>query len=69
MRLQDGSILEGTVDLAFQDEDIDRWIVVDYKTDIELKGNVQRYRNQVGLYALSISHATVQGAKAVLLRI
>jgi ATP-dependent exoDNAse (exonuclease V) beta subunit len=70
IKLQEGTIVEGIVDLAFQQEDKDNtWTVVDYKTDFEIKGRLEEYRNQVGLYALAVSRATAQRTCAVLLRI
>jgi ATP-dependent exoDNAse (exonuclease V) beta subunit len=70
MRLEDGVIVEGIVDLAFVDEsDPGAWIVVDFKTDFEISGKLDEYREQVALYALAISRATKLGVKGVLLRI
>ena len=62
-------MVEGIVDLAFQEQDGGVWTVVDYKTDFELKGRLDDYRVQVGLYASAIARATGSEAKAVLLRI
>jgi len=70
IKLQEGTIVEGIVDLAFQQEDKDNiWTVVDYKTDFEIKGRLEEYRNQVSIYALAISHATGQEVRSVLLRL
>lgn len=70
LKLDDGSLVEGVVDLAFQEETRDPcWTVIDYKTDFEVKGRLEEYQNQVRLYALAISRATNQQARAVLLRI
>lgn len=66
LRLQDDSIVEGIVDLAYQVED--SWIVVDYKTDFEIKGRLDDYRKQVWLYALAISRSTGKKARPVLLQ-
>jgi ATP-dependent exoDNAse (exonuclease V) beta subunit len=63
----DGSLIEGVVDLAF--EDGDGWTVIDFKTDAEIAAELPRYRRQVGLYASVISRATGRSAKAVLLRL
>ena len=69
MRLDDGMIVEGIVDLAFVDEtDPATWIVIDFKTDFEIAGMLDEYREQVALYALAISRATKLGVKVVLLR-
>src|SRR4029079_10819355 len=64
----DGTVIEGVVDLAFEDEG--RWTVVDFKTDIEIGQNgLQTYRRQVGFYGAAITRATSQPARGVLLRI
>src|SRR6185436_15428684 len=64
LRLDDGTILDGVVDLAFADGDA--WTVVDFKTDV---GGTERaaYEEQVRLYARAIAAATGRAAKAVLL--
>src|SRR5712691_418221 len=70
MKLEDGVMIEGVVDLAFRDEDEGIvWTVIDFKTDFEIAGKLSEYRHQVGLYALAISRASGQKARAVLLRI
>ena len=67
MALADGVLVEGVIDLAFQEEDA--WTVIDYKTDFEIKGRLEEYKNQLGLYALAVARSTGQGVKAVLLRL
>ncbi len=70
LRLEDGVIVEGVVDLAFQETPPDGpWIVVDYKTDFEVRGRLEEYQNQVRLYAQAIAEATGLEAQPVLLRI
>lgn len=67
-RLPDGTLLEGVVDLAF--EELGEWTVVDYKTDRELAASgADRYRRQVALYASAIAQATGQPAHGVLVRV
>jgi len=69
IQLEDETLVEGIVDLAFLDEaESDAWTVVDFKTDFEIAGRLDEYREQVGLYALAISRATSLAAKGVLLR-
>jgi hypothetical protein len=59
VRLEDGTLVEGKVDLAFRDEaKPDIWTVVDFKTDFEIEGRLDEYREQVSLYAMAISRAT-----------
>jgi ATP-dependent helicase/nuclease subunit A len=66
--LKNGTLLEGIVDLAFQEEGV--WMTVDYKTDREIAGGGDaRYRRQVSLYASAIARATGQPATAVLIRV
>jgi hypothetical protein len=63
----DGSLVEGVIDLAF--EDADGWTVVDFKTDFEIAAELPRYRRQVGLYASVIARASGKPARGVLLRL
>jgi ATP-dependent exoDNAse (exonuclease V) beta subunit len=65
LRLPDGTIAEGTVDLAFREDG--RWTVVDFKTDAELAGNLVAYQAQVGVYLAAVSAATGEPADGVLL--
>jgi ATP-dependent exoDNAse (exonuclease V) beta subunit len=66
----DGSLVEGIVDLAFREpEGPPEWIVVDYKTDLELAGRLVEYEEQVRLYARAVSAATGERARGVLFRI
>jgi len=64
----DGTLIEGIVDLAFDEEGC--WTVVDYKTDREIAaaGEVQ-YRRQIALYVTAIARATGRPAKGVLVRV
>lgn len=70
MQIEDKTLVEGIVDLAFLDEaEPGAWTVVDFKTDFEIEGRLDEYREQVGLYAMAISRATSQRANGVLLRL
>lgn len=70
MLLEDGVLVEGTVDLAFVEEsDPGTWIVVDFKTDFEIAGRLEEYREQLNLYIDAISQATGLRATGVLLRL
>ena len=55
IRVQDGTLLEGIVDLA---QEGDEWRVVDLKTDAELASREQTYRRQVARYVRRIPEAT-----------
>jgi ATP-dependent helicase/nuclease subunit A len=64
--LPDGKLLEGIVDLAF--EDGGRWTVVDYKTDREVAATGEaQYRQQVALYASAIARATGMPCSGIIL--
>ena len=63
----DGTLIEGVLDLAFLEKD--EWTVVDFKTDRELETELERYKRQVALYALSIEQATGQACARVLMKI
>lgn len=66
-RDEDGTLIEGVVDLAFREAA--GWTVVDFKTDQELDAELDRYRQQVALYAELIARATGEPATPLLLRI
>lgn len=63
----DGVIVEGVVDLAYEDEG--GWVVVDFKTDQELDGWLDQYRRQVAIYAEAIARATRRPSRGVILRL
>jgi ATP-dependent exoDNAse (exonuclease V) beta subunit len=64
----DGALVEGIVDLAF--EESGEWTVVDYKTDREIAASGEdQYRRQVALYASAIAQATGRPAHGVLMRV
>jgi ATP-dependent helicase/nuclease subunit A len=61
------TIVDGQVDLAYETDD--GWVVIDFKTDIEIASAQDEYKQQVGLYAEAVSKATGMPATAVLLRV
>ena len=64
----DGTLIEGVVDLAFEEHG--SWTVVDYKTDREIAAaGEERYRRQVALYVSAIAQATGRPATGVLVRV
>jgi ATP-dependent exoDNAse (exonuclease V) beta subunit len=68
LTLDDGTLVEGVVDLAFEENG--EWTVIDYKTDREIAAaGEDQYRRQVALYATAIARATGAPASGVLLRI
>ena len=66
-RSEAGALIEGIVDLAYADEE--GFVVVDFKTDRELDGALERYQRQVSIYAAAIAAATGRSARAVLMRV
>jgi ATP-dependent exoDNAse (exonuclease V) beta subunit len=69
MLVQDQTVAEGVVDLAFREDtpDFAGWTVVDFKTDRELKEASDRYVRQVQLYSRAVSASTNSPARGVLL--
>jgi len=63
----DGSLLEGVLDLAF--EEAGRWTVVDFKTDAEIAAELATYRRQVRLYASIVARATGTDVTPVLMQL
>ncbi len=63
----DGLLVEGVVDLAF--EQGTGWTVIDFKTDEEFRGNEPAYRRQVGMYASAIQAANGASVSALLMRV
>ena len=66
-RLESGAIVEGNVDLAYVSGD--EIVVVDFKTDREMDGAIDRYRRQVQVYAAAIGAAMGRPARGILMRI
>ena len=69
LRLEDGSLVEGVVDLAYREQETGSWVVVDFKTDVEMGNRREGYEKQVALYARAIAHATGEPARGVLLHV
>jgi ATP-dependent exoDNAse (exonuclease V) beta subunit len=67
LREDDGTLVDGVVDLAFREDA--RWTVVDYKTDREITDAFEAYERQVALYARAIAVAMGEPASAVLMRV
>jgi ATP-dependent helicase/nuclease subunit A len=63
----DGSLLEGVLDLAF--EEAGAWTVVDFKTDAEIAAELATYRRQVQLYASIVATATGTDVTPVLMQL
>jgi ATP-dependent exoDNAse (exonuclease V) beta subunit len=52
LTLDDGRLLEGVVDLAWEQDGA--WTVVDFKTDEDPSRELDAYSRQVGLYAAGL---------------
>ena len=63
----DGLLVEGVVDLAF--EQAGAWTVIDFKTDEEFHGNEPAYRRQVAMYTSAIQAANGARVSALLMRV
>jgi ATP-dependent exoDNAse (exonuclease V) beta subunit len=61
------TLVDGQADLAFDDGDA--WVIVDFKTDVEIAAAENAYRHQVALYVHAVTRATGRTARGVLLRI
>jgi ATP-dependent exoDNAse (exonuclease V) beta subunit len=69
LTLDDGSVAEGVLDLAFRERttDFDGWIVVDFKTDQEFSSAPSHYIAQIDLYVRAVNTATNLPARGVIL--
>jgi ATP-dependent exoDNAse (exonuclease V) beta subunit len=68
LRREDGTLVEGVVDLAFREEAAGfEWTVVDFKTDREFELGRGQYTTQVALYAEAIDKATNSSVSGTLL--
>ncbi|MGH9370154.1 MAG: UvrD-helicase domain-containing protein, partial [Vicinamibacterales bacterium] len=71
----DGSLIEGTVDLAFEESESrgrgseSRLVVLDFKTDRELDADAERYRRQLTIYCRALSALRDQRSIGILMRI
>jgi ATP-dependent exoDNAse (exonuclease V) beta subunit len=67
--LDDGIIVEGVADLAFiEGEGAERhWIILDFKTDLDIGGRLDEYRTQLALYLRAVRQATGIAARGILL--
>ena len=66
-RAADGTLVEGTIDLAF--EEGDGTVVLDFNTDRELRSDLMRYRRQVALYCEALQAMRGRAVRGVIMRI
>ncbi|MHB2019442.1 MAG: PD-(D/E)XK nuclease family protein, partial [Candidatus Xenobia bacterium] len=67
MPLEDGRLLEGVIDLTYQDQD--GWMVIDFKSDLDISGRLAAYQAQVALYVAAVTRSSGLPARGVLLQI
>jgi ATP-dependent helicase/nuclease subunit A len=66
-RSADGTLVEGTIDLAF--EDVNGLTVIDFKTDRELAADLSRYTRQLEIYCRALELARGTPARGILMKI
>ena len=60
-------VVDGQADLLFDDGE--RWLVVDFKTDVEITGSEQIYQRQVALYMDAAGAGDGPSVEGALLRV
>ncbi len=65
LRLDDGRLLEGVIDLAFVENDA--WIIVDFKTDADGSELRAQYQRQLQWYGYALARLTGMPARGWLL--
>jgi ATP-dependent exoDNAse (exonuclease V) beta subunit len=65
LMLEDGRLLEGVVDLAFEHDGI--WTVVDFKTDEDPSREMDAYTRQVGLYSAGLARVCSGASRGAVL--
>jgi ATP-dependent exoDNAse (exonuclease V) beta subunit len=71
LRLDDGTLVEGVVDLAYREvtDGEQRWVVVELKTDVEMSSRQFEYERQVRLYAQAVAVAAGGRVRGVILAV
>jgi ATP-dependent helicase/nuclease subunit A len=67
LKLGDGRLLEGIIDLAFVEND--EWQIVDFKTDADTSDRRAQYERQLQWYGFALAQLTKMPARAYLLQI
>lgn len=69
LQLDDGTLMEGVVDLAFQDKSSAGWTIVDFKTvrEFEAEGVPDEHLRQVAYYCKAIAKAMGTATRGVVL--
>jgi ATP-dependent exoDNAse (exonuclease V) beta subunit len=63
----DGTLIEGTIDLAF--EDLTGLTVIDFKTDRELSTDLERYTRQLTIYCQALGALRQTSVRGILARV
>jgi ATP-dependent helicase/nuclease subunit A len=66
-KTNDGTLVEGTIDLAFEDEH--GLVVIDFKTDRELTTDLTRYTHQLAVYCRALGAVRRKEPHGILMRI
>lgn len=67
LKLEGNRVLEGVIDLAFEENGI--WHIIDFKTDAEIAPARSRYENQLRWYSLALARLNEAPVEAHLLSI
>lgn len=69
LRLKEGGLVEGVIDLAFREDtsEFAGWTIVDFKTDREFEETSDQYVAQVRIYSEAVAATTMAPARGVLL--
>ena len=62
-----GRLIEGVIDIVFDEGDVS--VVIDFKTDDEIRAAAARYERQVGIYAAALRQCTARVVSTVLMRV
>jgi hypothetical protein len=65
--LDDGTVIEGVIDLAYLDGEV--WQLVEFKTDLNIEENRLQHEAQAQAYVQAIGRATGKPGRAVILRV
>ena len=66
-RAPDGTMVEGTLDLVFEDDQ--GLTVIDFKTDREVAADESRYRTQLAIYCRALQALRARDIRGVLMRV
>ncbi|MBI3683786.1 MAG: UvrD-helicase domain-containing protein [Acidobacteria bacterium] len=67
LALREGELLEGVIDLAFEEHG--QWVIVDFKSDADMEPVLPRYRSQIAWYALALGRITGMPVQCYLLAV